>query len=249
MKNCWASELGNCSDKISREHVVSQGIFVSDKIQVIGFPWNNSEPKIFGLSSLTAKILCRYHNRILSPIDSESANAIKCIREAQRLSNVRAKLKNQIWHVVKYQIDGKLFERWFLKTMINALYGYGYPIDKSNVKHWNPSTEFKRIAFGEELFSGKAGLYSLLFSGHKVHSIDVISFAPLAIDKKEIVGGLFNFRGFYFLLSLLPDGPQKHFTGIRFDGEDLSSVQLIFHNSLINIYHGKYLSHVIEIKW
>ena len=40
MKNCWANGLGNCSDQISLEHYISQGIFDDKSIIIQIFNYN-----------------------------------------------------------------------------------------------------------------------------------------------------------------------------------------------------------------
>lgn len=38
MGRCWASCLGDCSDKISGEHVITAGIHLSETMKVKGLP-------------------------------------------------------------------------------------------------------------------------------------------------------------------------------------------------------------------
>jgi hypothetical protein len=249
MEKCWASELGDCDNKLSREHIVSQGLFINDKIRVQGFAWCKNEPKEIGLSSLTSKILCRHHNSALSPVDSGGAKAFEAFRESQRLSNVRDKMKSRMWKVKRYKIDGLLLERWFLKTLINSSYGCEYPIGASHSKQGKPSSELVKIAFGKESFKGRAGLYTIARVGQKINSKDTLAFAPLNKVNKYVGGGLFAFRGFLFLLFLLPEGPPIPLTDIYFEDENLGSSQLNFHNLQINMEQGKYLSQVIEFIW
>jgi hypothetical protein len=70
MEECWANCLRNCSNKITREHLVSQSLFVVNRVVVQGFPWCKDAPKEVSLASLTAKILCSKHNNDLSHIDT-----------------------------------------------------------------------------------------------------------------------------------------------------------------------------------
>jgi hypothetical protein len=37
--DCWAASLGNCKGKLSREHVISDGIFDRENVVAFGFPW------------------------------------------------------------------------------------------------------------------------------------------------------------------------------------------------------------------
>src|SRR6266446_668458 len=67
---CWAACLGNCGGGLSREHVISKGLFVSSFLDVTGFPWCNGGTKRIGIESLTKRALCVKHNNDLSPLDS-----------------------------------------------------------------------------------------------------------------------------------------------------------------------------------
>ena len=121
--NCWAASLGDCDDKITREHVISQCLFKGDEITVQGFPWCLNEPKTIGLSNLVAKILCRKHNNNLSDLDAAALRAFDVLRESIRMNDVRGKLKQRFWRIKHFKIDGPLLERWFLKTLINLSFG------------------------------------------------------------------------------------------------------------------------------
>ena len=125
---CWAACLGNCSDKVSREHLVSRGLFIGDIIRVEGFSWCKTGPKEVGLSSLTAKILCKKHNSDLSEVDAGGANAFDIFRQLRLVANQRQGLPPNSWQVPEYRIDGPLLERWLLKTLINISYNGDHPI-------------------------------------------------------------------------------------------------------------------------
>jgi hypothetical protein len=50
MSNCWAACLSGCSDKISREHLISENLFLDDQMTVEGFPWCNGKQVKIGLA-------------------------------------------------------------------------------------------------------------------------------------------------------------------------------------------------------
>ncbi len=249
MVECWASVLGSCAEKMSREHIVSQGLFIGDVVRVEGFSWCKGEPKEIGLSSLTSRILCKKHNEELSTIDEGGASAFKAFREMRRVANVREKLKPQVWNVVRYTIDGQTLERWFLKTLINISYDGEYPIG-GECTRGKPTEELVRIAYGLSAFSGIAGLYSVVRVGQNINSTDRIGFSPLIKDKRFVAGGFFSFRGFTFLLFLLPEGPPTPLTGVQFEGEDVGKCQLNHHNHRrIRDIQGRHVSQILEFKW
>jgi hypothetical protein len=247
MAECWAAALGSCSNKISREHLLSEGLFVGDAIRVQGFSWCK-EAKEIGLSSFTSKILCKKHNEDLSPVDDGGSSAFRVFREMRRLANVRRSIRPQIWKVVRYSISGKLLERWFLKTLINIAFGGDLPIGLEG-SPGKPTEELVRIAFGLSSFKERAGLYSIVHTGQVINSTDVVALAPLIKEKTYIAGGLFSFRGFRFLLFLMPEGPPSPLDGVWLDGEDVGQSQLNYHNQRIDEFCGKHKSQVTEIAW
>lgn len=200
MVNCWAEKLGNCSKKQSREHLISKGIFESDGTQepymVVpwGLNWCKDNPKTVSLASLTSKILCEYHNNLLSPVDSEAIRAYNIFRNIWS-SNFGSEIKPETKNIV-YQINGNLLERWFLKTAINVLYS-DWGLDK-------PPIELIEIAFGIKKFPQNVGLcISTSLKYPKVNYEDGIKITPLMIDYKKFTTILFEFKGWKFALPLI----------------------------------------------
>ena len=122
MKKCWASSYSDCDGKLSREHLISKSLFLTNEINVKGYPWCKDEEITIGLSNLTSKILCQKHNKLLSNIDEAGATAFRIFREVRNLSNVRSKIRPRRWNIKRHRIDGYNLERWFLKTLINLSY-------------------------------------------------------------------------------------------------------------------------------
>ena len=96
MSECWATPLGDCAGKISREHIITRGIFENDETSVQGFPWC-PEPVRISLNGFTAKILCEKHNSALSTADDAGIATIKQFREFFRLAQVRGAMKPRRW--------------------------------------------------------------------------------------------------------------------------------------------------------
>jgi hypothetical protein len=82
---CWASPLGHCSDKISREHWVSRAFFTAPSVSIKGMAWCKLEEKTIGIDSAVAKVLCQHHNSVLSPLDTEAGKFTQVLRAHQRL--------------------------------------------------------------------------------------------------------------------------------------------------------------------
>src|SRR5260370_40531159 len=93
MNDCWAACLGDCSDKISREHIITAGLFLDDKLTVQGLPWCRDMPKEIGLAALTKKNLCTKHNSDLSVIDDAAIQSMNVLRESMRVTNLRIEYK------------------------------------------------------------------------------------------------------------------------------------------------------------
>ncbi len=248
---CWAVSLGDCDDKISREHIVSKSLYIGDMVKVSGFPWCKDEPKTIGLANLTAKILCKRHNSLLSEVDTAGAFAFDVLRQSQGLSNIRNRNPKTRWTIKRYKIDGPRLERWFLKTLININLSFGgsLRIGTDSTEIGKPSLSVVETAFGVRKFQNRAGLYSVVRVGQTRTSEDTVSFAPLIKDSAYIAGGLWSFRGFVYLLFLGAEGPPQPLVGVSFDGEDFGACQLNFHNRQARMNVGKYLSQVIETVW
>lgn len=248
MDECWAACLGDCSNKISREHIFSASLFPADKILVQGLSWCKDEPKEIGLASLTKKILCTKHNSDLSEIDTAAGNSINTLREATRLMNIRVELKIERPTIKRFHIDGPPLERWFLKTFINIAYKGTYPIGTQSASPWMPCSELVKIAFGRRKFEPRAGLYCLGELGAQIESSDKLRAITYANRTGSLVGSLFYFRGFKFLLYIDQAGPAErvHLVG----PPDTAGVSHpMYHLHKIRAMIGKHLSHVIEIHW
>jgi hypothetical protein len=248
MASCWAPCLGNCSNKQSREHLVTQSLFLGDSIKVQGFPWCKTKPVEIGLASATAKILCQKHNNDLSVIDSAGKEASEVFRELVRQLEARVKLKPRPWTVKKFKLDGYKLERWFLKTLINLCCDREYPIGRdSNVKG-RPSDRLVRIAYGLEKFKGNAGLY--LVTGAQTRSTidEKLFFIPLLRDNVE--AGVFVFYTIMLMVYLEKEGVnQESLNGFVFNGVDLGKALITLHGPDYTFKHKKYVSHKLLFRW
>jgi hypothetical protein len=90
MKKCWAASLGDCSDKMSGEHIVSAGIFPGNTVNIKGLSWRLDAPKQIGLANLVKNVLCTEHNSRLSPVDEAGIQTFKTISAFIGLGHVRS---------------------------------------------------------------------------------------------------------------------------------------------------------------
>lgn len=73
--NCYLRDTRDCSNRITREHVLSASILrqLGGVIVVSGMPWlAPGETMSLTVDNLAAKILCKRHNEALSPLDAEA---------------------------------------------------------------------------------------------------------------------------------------------------------------------------------
>lgn len=246
---CWAAPLGGCEDKISREHVVSAALWESPAIDVVGLPWCKEKPKRVGVSSLTAKILCRTHNSELSEVDAAGAAAFEAFRKAARIQNQREKKPRKRYKIIPLFVDGSRLERWLLKTLINVGASRGaagqWRFNKAPLTE--PPVEFVRAAFGRSQLEPPLGLYGVATVGETILSMDALELTTLLDLDGLLVGALFKFRGVRFFLNLAPGEIPRE---ARLpSGEEWVPSALLHHVVRINSkVRGKW-SHEIRFKW
>lgn len=249
---CWASSLGDCSEKLTREHYVSKGLFGRDVINVQGFHWCKDKMVTIGLGSLTAKILCERHNHELSRIDDAAVRAYNVFREFNRVTNIRrSKPTNKKREVKAYRIDGPRLERWLLKTLINLTFDRGISIGLAAPTEGGLDSDLVAIAFGRKPFLRRMGLYFAIHTGLRLDMTEDLAFRPLTRKVENYIGGMLcSFYGFRLLLFLAPDGPPARLTNCGIDTEDWGDCDLNFHNERIDEYDEKQQkSQVIHIDW
>jgi hypothetical protein len=171
-------------------------------VAVQGLPWCLAEPKTIGLNSLRANILFTTHNSGLSDLDAAAQDAVGKLQEARRLQDVRAGLKRQrFWYPKRYELNGPLLERWFLKTAVNLLNVIkpvgtwllgGGPPD-------GPLPDLVNAIFGGSAVCRPRGLYGTARVGERIGPPGHVSFTPILNGQDQFAGAAFEFQGFRFL--------------------------------------------------
>jgi hypothetical protein len=253
MRKCWAESLGDCSDKLTGEHIVSAGLFQNDMVCVQGLDWCKDAPMTVGLANVKRKILCKHHNEIQSVVDDEAIVAFDAFRESVRLTNARVQMPERRWNIVRLDIDGVLLERWFLKTLINVTAGGIHKIGPNSKVPGEPSPDLVEIAYGRRKFVSDAGLYYSAEAGETITSEDRVTIIPFFDAKNEFVlGGTFYFRGYRFMLILLDVGFTGRVTFIHGDRRNSSRYpKPLRHIKYLKSTVGpsNYVSHIIDFKW
>lgn len=116
LRECWAKELGGCSHKLSKEHIISDAA-VGD---VVLFVTTDGSQQTIGAGSLTISTLCTNHNSALSQLDKEGAKLINAVRAYRSTPLDRLVLSPGSQAEYRVEIDGHLLERWAIKTFLNV---------------------------------------------------------------------------------------------------------------------------------
>tara|TARA_R110002073_G_scaffold10762_3_gene50752 strand:+ start:571 stop:1431 length:861 start_codon:yes stop_codon:yes gene_type:complete len=122
IRQCWASRADGCSEKISREHVVSKSILkrighFNLQVEHEGVVTFQKE---IGINSATVKFLCKNHNSALSPYDKEGLKFIKTIDGFSQSDNIIEGEFTDRFGIRRLVVDGYNLERWAAKTFLNS---------------------------------------------------------------------------------------------------------------------------------
>ncbi len=113
---CYLHTTNDCSTKISKEHFISRNILeeitLGESLKVTGLPWANGNVKILTPEHLTSKVLCTYHNNLLSPLDAEAGRFFRILDSIYKGSN-----NSSSFNIV----CGEDLELWLLKTLLSIL--------------------------------------------------------------------------------------------------------------------------------
>jgi hypothetical protein len=255
MGRCWAKSLGDCSGPISGEHYISSGLFEQSELFVHGFNWCKNEIKQIPKKSLVANILCHGHNTRLSDVDNAGIQTFRVFQECTELSNLRNTMKPRYWNIIHRNVDGPMLERWFLKTLINFACEGEQKIGPDSEIVGQPSDNLVRIVYGLDKFEGRAGLYLLASAGQHCQLEDRIEYIPMA-HSECLPGGLFLFRGFFFVLYLAKAGIEPNAeleipAPLPYGAMATGGLKVtpMFHNEAMKFAVQRKMSHVIKFKW
>jgi hypothetical protein len=241
---CWASELGDCNDIQSGEHLVSGAVFTGPAVKVVGSLWPGVEEKTIGLKSLKSNVLCDSHNSRLSPLDTEAGRAFRSFAEYYQVLAGRLKIRPRPWPVFNWGMEGSLLERWFIKTSTNILAAH------CSKAWWSDPTNRITLPLLAAIFEGAplpfpAGLYARLESG-TFTSDDSVAFRSVvsrAEGERRQVGGFFSFRGAQFLIWLDSRRPPS-------SHPDCAEIESLVHRPpVLGGVVGGHLSQTITFKW
>jgi hypothetical protein len=243
---CWAESLGDCSEKLTREHVVSEGMFLDQIIRVKGLSWCLEEFKEININNFVKKVLCKHHNSSLTDVDQAGSTAMKVFRDEIRLKDARNAMKPHRWLIETFQIDGRGLERWCLKTLINVGAEGEYRIGRDSEAVGKPSTRLVRIVFGQESFNPRAGLYGVAQAGQSLNIVDGFRLIPYIDRGGTLLGGLFGIHGYQFMLYVEDSGLAQSVLIPDFNGGSDFLAETLYPLKGLNFTIGKHISHVFK---
>jgi hypothetical protein len=248
MESCWAFSLGDCDGVLSKEHLVSHGIFPNMEVFVQGFPWCVNEPKQIAHANFVKKCLCEKHNRDLSSVDVAGINAMNIFREGFRRLTVLSELKPKRYTLERAAINGFLWERWLLKTLIDLAYETKFPVGADATLAGLPSERLIRIAFGYEKLEGRAGVYALLDPVPAVRE-DRITIKTFTWQMRYVVAANFSMHGIDFLLFLDEKGPPENMQSLS-SGGDRSILKPVSHRTKRLVFSAHdYPTTIVDLDW
>lgn len=249
MRKCWAARLGDCSDKISGEHIITNGAFLTDTVKVKGLPWCVDEFKEIGLASLVKNVLCTDHNSRLSGADVGATELRKALCDVADLSELRKRMPRQDWPLKKFFVNGFALERWCLKTLITIAFDGKIPIGDGDTSGGEPPCALVETAFGLRQFQPpRRGLYWMGQGEDEVSVIEGVVVTTFSNSANRLAGARFWFWGLDLLL-MVSDGPPGQFTFTSADGTQTIRPKTWYRPGAINlVVHGR-PSHSLDFIW
>jgi len=206
---CYAGELADCSNKISREHYFSHGVLKAmgenSSVEIAGLPWQpDGERKRLPTSNLVGNILCERHNNALSPLD---AIAIRFFNSFDRVDREFAVQSSERKDRV-FLFNGHDVERWMLKTLCGVVFSGNASSRQNAIRGWKPNILWLKILFGNVQFPNKWGMYFVGKIGDTCVIDRKLLFAPISNDSLGVYGAIIEVKTKRFILAMA--SPQHH---------------------------------------
>ncbi|PQA77243.1 hypothetical protein [Rhodoferax sp. TS-BS-61-7] len=176
-EKCYARHLGNCDGK-SREHVISRVILESlAPFGVQGFPWlKPGETGQASPNSLTATVLCKHHNGLLSSYDAEAA---KLFAHLKLIDSKRT--PNELGTVPQISIDGIRFERWLLKVLCGIQASGNFQVNGKFFGKLSPSQYMIDLLYRDEPWKLGIGLYIDFEQRKRLNAFRGLGYDPIYV--------------------------------------------------------------------
>jgi hypothetical protein len=205
MKRCYAEKIGGCSNKMSNEHFLSDGIqdllSDSDYMMVSGYTWcEPGEQKRLPKGTQKSRILCEKHNRELGVLDASATKLFKFLKGIQDLE--KGKIE-QAEFERKAVIKGDLFERWCLKYVTGALVSGNAKAGKFPINADFVSERIAKVLFGLESWPSNWGLYVDASKQPNIAHRGVEGSTGVDERNDKFIVIQIKFHGLFFVLSFL----------------------------------------------
>jgi len=213
---CFARGYGGgCSEELEKEHFISKSILeVIDRIggglRVTGMPWQapGQQTVVSPRRAFTAHILCKRHNRGLSPLDKSALQLF------ERLSDLRAWFDEPRVHDNHHAllVSGHDIERWMLKALIGACVSGNAQLPEGHPSDWMAPDQWLEVLFGRSSAPRGCGMYFLPPQENPARSKVEVEFA--ALGGPQPVGMKMSLCGLWFILALfVPTGTEPELRG------------------------------------
>ncbi len=189
-RTCWAASIGGCSGKISGEHVISHSILraaleFDRRLSLLHITIKRTLREQ-SIKSATVNRLCVRHNSQLSNLDAEALRFFRAMLRAIDPKQPRETFESSIPREERF--DGRLLERWALKTFLNMCFHRGFtndPESKGIIDLVN-ETLVNAVFQGTPLYGGQ-GIY--LIGRPLPRGVDrKHAYTPIEVSVLEAVG-------------------------------------------------------------
>lgn len=166
------------------------------------------------VNTLTANVLCKYHDNSLSEIDTESGTLREAIDGFWDTWMRKRSIPGLLYTRKVFEVDGPRMMRWFMKSLFTQMASSGVPIGGPHAEVNTPTDELVDIVYGKAPPRGLMGLYAAAAVNEpKDEKMTGFAFQPWEWihrddpSRKYIAGCLAVFKGFRFALNLDPNQP------------------------------------------
>jgi hypothetical protein len=192
---CLAREVSPCEGGMSKEHVFSRTMFLTETITISGHP---SGLQKLPIDQLVVKRLCRKHNAQLSDVDTAFGDFVNVLRETEHLIRVRSLHPETHWAEKMFVVDGNRIERCIFKTIINCALALN-----KNLNGWAPALQLANVVFGINRPLPGCGVGLLARIGDEIGAQESIGVSfGISQTREELQCALLNLRnGWKFICS------------------------------------------------
>jgi len=140
-------------------------------ITVTGLPFSPQTAER-SIDDLSSRSLCRDHNSQASVLDDAAIDMNNALRRLSELQEARTRVRGRIIQPVQFRIDGRLLERWALKTVMNISI-----LNRSQLGSWRPPGWLAEVVFGRKSLPAGCGIALVTKVGENHQPGDQVDFA------------------------------------------------------------------------